>query len=184
MTPFPNLLYKVFLSSTAIDLKAHREKVRDAIHKMGDLPVAMEFFGAQPSTPVAVCQEEVRKSDALCVLLAHRYGWVPSKEAGGDGHKSMTWIEVETALEAGKPVFAFLVDEKHPWDQPKEQDRLTQAKDEAEATQIFKNVRSLKEFRPYTFTGLQTSPWQDRARRLAIFIPKTFDEVGGAVEAG
>ena len=140
-------LYRVFLSSTAIDLKDHRQKVKDAILTMGDLPVAMEHFGAQPSEPVEACKKKVRECDTLCVFLAHRYGWVPSTEEGGDSHKSITWIEMETALEEGKPVFAFIVDEKAEWGQPKEQDLLRQARDEADALKVFKKVQALKELR-------------------------------------
>lgn len=140
-------LYRVFLSSTAIDLKAHRQKVKDAILMMGDLPVAMETFGARPSEPVELCKKKVRESDAVCVFLAHRYGWVPGVEEGGDGHKSITWIEMETAVAEGKPVFAFIVDESYKWGQPKEQDLLVQAKDEKEAAGVFRKVQALKKFR-------------------------------------
>ena len=61
---------------------------------------------------------------ALVVIVAHRYGFVPPVELGGDGVKSITRLEVEAALAAGKPVFAFLIDEKAPWAHAREQDRL------------------------------------------------------------
>jgi len=57
----------------------------------------------------------VRKCDALIVIVGHRYGWVPTKKDGGDGVKSITWWEVKWALDAGKPVYAFLVDPKATW---------------------------------------------------------------------
>jgi tetratricopeptide (TPR) repeat protein len=142
-------LYRVFLSSTAIDLKDHREKVKNAILKMGDLPVAMEFFGAQPSEPVEACKAKVRDCDALCVFLAHRYGWVPTIGEGGDGHKSITWIEMETALELRKPVFAFVVDETYKWGEPKEQDLLIQAENKTEEEDVIRKVKALKEFRKF-----------------------------------
>ena len=36
-------------------------------------------------------------------------------------------LEVETALEAGRPVFAFLVDGDQPWSTSREQDKLFEA---------------------------------------------------------
>ena len=145
-------VYRIFLSSTAIDLKDHRQKVSDAIMRMGDLPVAMETFGALPNEPVEVCQKKVRECDALVVMVAHRYGWVPGTDEGGDGNKSITWLEVETALDANKPVFAFLVDQKFGWTQPKEQDILLKAKKKKEIDEVVKKVQALKDFRKFLET--------------------------------
>ena len=140
---------RIFLSSTAIDLKEHRQKVSDAILHQGDLPIGMEDFGALPNEPVEVCQDKARSCDALVVMVAHRYGWVPGPTEGGDGHKSITWLEVESALKAGKPVFAFLVDPNYGWAQPKEQDLLTQVKSKEEAVEVFKKVKALQDFRSF-----------------------------------
>jgi len=142
-------IYRIFLSSTAIDMEEHRKAVSDAIMRLGNLPVQMETFGAQPSEPVEVCKDKVRECDALVVMVAHRYGWVPGVDEGRDGHKSITWIEVETALEAGKPVFAFLVDMDYGWTQPKEQDLLVKAKTKEEIDEVVKKVQALEEFREY-----------------------------------
>ncbi len=80
-------VYRIFLSSTAIDMVEHRKKVIDAILRLGDLPVAMETFGALPNEPVRVCKNKVRESNALVVMVAHRYGWVPSMDEGGVSKK-------------------------------------------------------------------------------------------------
>jgi tetratricopeptide (TPR) repeat protein len=142
-------VYRIFLSSTAIDMVEHRKKVIDAILRMGDLPVAMETFGALPNEPVEVCKSKVSQSNALVVMVAHRYGWVPGIDEGGDGFKSITWIEVETALNEGIPVFAFLVDMNYGWAQPKEQDLLNQAKGDEDAVKVFRKVQALKDFREF-----------------------------------
>ena len=115
MSTITTSVYRIFLSSTAIDLREHREKASDAILRLGDLPVAMETFGALPNEPVSVCQDKVRQCDAVVVMLAHRYGWVPTPAEGGDGHKSITWLEIEAALAAAKPVFAFVVEADYLW---------------------------------------------------------------------
>ena len=114
--------------------------------------MGMESFGDSPDDPVEVCQSKVRESSALVVMVAHRYGWVPGVDDGGDGHKSITWIEVETALDAGVPVFAFLVDKEFGWTQPKEQDSLVKAKTEEEAKKVFQNVQALEDFRTFLET--------------------------------
>jgi len=142
-------VYRIFLSSTAIDMKEHRKKVIDAILRTGDLPVAMETFGALPNEPVEVCMSKVRQSNALVVMVAHRYGWVPGPGEGGDGFKSITWIEVETALNEGIPVFAFLVDMNYGWSQPKEQDLLLKAKGKEDVEKVVQNVKALKDFREF-----------------------------------
>jgi tetratricopeptide (TPR) repeat protein len=142
-------VYRIFLSSTAIDMVEHRKKFIDAILRMGDLPVAMETFGALPNEPVEVCKNKVGESNALVVMVAHRYGWIPGIDEGGDGFKSITWIEVETALNEGIPVFAFLVDMNYGWNQPKEQDLLLKAKGKEDIEKVVQNVNALKDFREF-----------------------------------
>ncbi len=111
---------RILISSTAMDLIDHRKAVEDAILRHEHLPIGMERFGAIARPPIEVCREKVLGSDAVVVMVAHRYGWVPSEEQGGDGKKSITRYEVETALAEGIPVLAYLVDPKHPWPHPKE----------------------------------------------------------------
>jgi hypothetical protein len=115
---------RVFLSSTAIDLTACREKVRDAVLQLEQLPVGMETFTALPTTPAADCQRKAAEADVVVVLVAYRYGYVPSRELGGDGAHSITWLEVLAAKKAGKAVYVFLIDPKAAWTQPKESDLL------------------------------------------------------------
>ncbi|NQZ05720.1 MAG: DUF4062 domain-containing protein [Algicola sp.] len=149
MTQTTTEIYRIFLSSTAIDMQKHRKQVSDAIMRLGDLPVGMETFGAQPSEPIEVCQDKVRQCDALVVMVAHRYGWVPTADEGGDDHKSITWIEVETAIAAGKPVFAFLVDQSYGWTEPKEQDLLVDAKTPEAIGKVVKSVTALQDFKSF-----------------------------------
>src|SRR3712207_2260666 len=98
---------RIFLSSTAADLVDYRERAGRAIELLRNLPVRMEAFTALPGTPVAECRALAAGSDAVVVLVAHRYGHVPSPEHDGDGERSMTWLEVEAAEAEKKPVLAF-----------------------------------------------------------------------------
>jgi hypothetical protein len=87
------------------------------------------------------------EADAVICIVAHRYGYVPPRELGGDGERFITWLEVDAAKRAGKPVFAFLVDPRASWTAPKEQDRLVS--EPANAQEIFKAVQKLQEFKAY-----------------------------------
>lgn len=116
---------RVFLSSTAEDLKFHREKVATAIELMGGSSIRMETFTAEPGAPVQTCIERVKGADVLIAIVAWRYGFVPTRAEGGDGVSSVTRIEVQTALDNNVPVLAFLVDEAYAWPNRKEQDDQT-----------------------------------------------------------
>src|ERR1022692_5260687 len=137
---------RIFISSTAIDLTGYRDKVRDAVLRLENLPIAMKTFSAQSGQPASECMRMAAEADAVICIVAHRYGYVPPPELGGDGERSITWLEVDAAKRAGKPVFPFLVDPNAPWTQVKEQDRLTSEPPEKEA-EILKAVRKLQEFR-------------------------------------
>jgi tetratricopeptide (TPR) repeat protein len=161
---------RIFISSTAVDLRDYREKARDAVLRLEGLPIAMETFSAQSGQPAAECMRMAAEADAVICIVAHRYGYVPPPELGGDGERSITWLEVDAAKGAGKSVFVFLVDPNAPWTQVKEQDRLT-AEPPEKAAEIVKAVQKLQEFKAYlgrertrqTFT----SP-DDLAKNVAI----------------
>src|SRR5262245_52002026 len=122
--PHSSDLRRVFISSTAQDLTAYRAKVVDVLERLEQRSVRMEVFGARPDDPVSECKALAAGADAVVVIVAHRYGWVPSVAQGGDGAKSITRLEVEAALAAKRPVFTYLVDENHSWPQGmQEQDR-------------------------------------------------------------
>jgi hypothetical protein len=81
---------RIFISSTAIDLTDYRDKVRDAVLALNNLPIAMETFSALPSQPTEECMRLAREADAVICIVAHRYGYVPPKDLGGDGERSIT----------------------------------------------------------------------------------------------
>src|SRR5262249_6181970 len=69
------------------------------------------------------------------------------EERGGDGERSITWLEVEAARAAGRPVLAFLVDPSAPWAQKREQDRLVD--EPHRALEIARAVQKLEKFRAF-----------------------------------
>jgi hypothetical protein len=92
---------RIFITSTAVDLRDYREKVRDAVLRLEGLPIAMETFSAQSGQPASECIGMAAEADAVVCILAHRYGYVPPRELGGDGERSITWQEVDAAKRAG-----------------------------------------------------------------------------------
>jgi tetratricopeptide (TPR) repeat protein len=139
---------RIFISSTAIDLRDYREKVRDVVVRLEGLPIAMETFSAHPNQPAIECVRMAAEADAVVCIVAHRYGYVPPPELGGDGERSITWLEVKAAKQAGKPVFAFLVDPNASWLGIKEQDRLITEPPE-KTPEIVHAVHKLQEFKKY-----------------------------------
>src|SRR5258708_30258339 len=139
---------RIFISSTAVDLIDYREKVRDAVLRLENLPIAMETFSAKSGQPAGECIRMAAEADAVICVVAYRYGYVPPVELGGGAERSITWLEVDAAKRAGKPVFAFLVDPNAPWTGVKEQDRLT-AEPPEKAPEIVKAVQKLQEFKAY-----------------------------------
>ena len=139
----------IFLSSTSEDLREYRDTVTEVLGRLGQFTVRMESFGAKPTKPLTTCRDEVVGCDALIVLVGYRYGWIPSTRDGGDGEKSITWWEAQWALDADKPVYAFLIDPKAPWTGPREQDRLVAAGNQNESLAVWRSVRGLQSFRDF-----------------------------------
>ncbi|HEU0080006.1 MAG TPA: DUF4062 domain-containing protein, partial [Longimicrobiaceae bacterium] len=174
---------RIFLSSTDDDLKECRASAREAILQLDALPVARESFAALPGTPVAECCARAASASALVVLVAHRYGYVPKRVEGGDGERSITWLEVQAALDAGKPVFAFLADFETPLGYAGEQnERREENGRDGESAAC---VQALREFRAYlkshfvcdTFSGPD-----ELAKKLAFALAKHF--LAGAAAPG
>lgn len=109
------MVWKVFISSTQVDLKEYRQAARDAVLKAGCLPVMFEHWPASGHRqPLAACLQTVAECDLLIVIVAHRYGWVPPEQHGA-AHKSITRLECEEAIRYGKEVIAFLLEDDALW---------------------------------------------------------------------
>jgi formylglycine-generating enzyme required for sulfatase activity len=92
-----------------------RQAARDAALKAGFFPAMFEHWAASGRrAPLEACLDAVRGCDLLVVIVAHRYGWVPDSERLS-GYRSITWLECEAAIRAGREVLAFMLDEKCSW---------------------------------------------------------------------
>jgi Domain of unknown function (DUF4062) len=71
-------MYRIFLSSTRIDLLAHRTQVHEVLERLEQFAVDMAQFGAQGSgDAVTVSLEKVRSAQVYLGIIAWRYGYVP-----------------------------------------------------------------------------------------------------------
>jgi hypothetical protein len=100
----------VFLSSTVLDLKDHRQAVCEVIEDLDGYHCdCMEHFGARDAEPTLFCADRVGKCDLFVGLVGHRYGSCPE-----GSEKSVTQLEYETAVKDGKPRLMFLAAEDLP----------------------------------------------------------------------
>ena len=167
----------LFVSSTSEDLRPHREAARDAAVAADFLLRMMEYFvagGDRP--PLAACLAKVSEADVLCVLVAHRYGWLPPDQPAG-GYKSITWLECERAVEEGKEVLAFLLDEAVAWPaEYREEEAMARALREGRASpellaEVQAKVKGLRDLKKWlngrAITARFTTP-EDLRGKLAV----------------
>lgn len=93
----------VFVSSLISGMEEDRAAVRRAIERLGHRAVMAEDFGARPNSPQVACLGELRRSDAVVLVLGARYG---AKQTSG---LSATHEEYRSA-QGQKPVIIFLKD--------------------------------------------------------------------------
>ena len=101
-------IYKIFISSTYIDLKEERQKVIDSILLMEYLPVAMEMFSASNKRQWNIIREKIDSSDFYVLIIGKRYGSIIEK--GRDSGISYTEKEFCYAKKKKIPILAFIQD--------------------------------------------------------------------------
>ena len=97
--------HQVFVSSTYLDLIEERSEVMQALLELECMPAGMELFPAANDTQWDWIKKVIQESDYYIVIVAGRYGSL-SKDEG----LSFTEMEYRYAIEVGKPVIGFLVE--------------------------------------------------------------------------
>jgi hypothetical protein len=97
----------IFISSTFEDLHPHRKAIWELLENYEVHVNGMERFGARKDAPIDTCLNAVERSDIYLGLIAHRRGSVHSIQ-----DKSFTQLEYEKAVELGKEILIYLIDEK------------------------------------------------------------------------
>ncbi len=101
--------HRVYLSSTIDDLRRHR---KDVIAHIDGLPWAEvvceeRYPGDGFRSTKQRCQDDVRAADIYLGLFGFRYGESPDGEL-----TSFTELELEAAVESGKPLLLFVLSER------------------------------------------------------------------------
>lgn len=105
------MTFRVFISSTYVDLPEHRQRVGEAIRQLGLIDISMETFGARDERPLDECVRILKEeTDIFVGFYAHRYGFVPS-----GSEESIVEIECKTARDENIPRFLYVIDELQPW---------------------------------------------------------------------
>lgn len=99
-------IYRVFISSTSVDLAAHRAAVKATLLRLGTFAVDMADWGAVGhGDGTSVSREKVAEADAVVLIVAWRYGHRPPGQ-----EKSITHQEYDEARAHDLPIFVYLAD--------------------------------------------------------------------------
>jgi len=99
----------VFVSSTSIDLKSHRQAVRDVINTMRLKFIGMEEFAPTTQAPADLIRRKVNESQVYLGILGFRYGYVDPSTG-----LSMTELEYRQAIASNKRICMFVMDKDAP----------------------------------------------------------------------
>ncbi len=103
----------VYVSSTYLDLVAHRAALKVELERAGYDVESMERYAAFPEPPLDRCLADVAACGCHVLILSHRYGYVPPQV--GDLGLSITEMEYDEAVRTKKPSFVFCVGDGWPW---------------------------------------------------------------------
>ncbi len=94
---------RIFISSTFVDLREERDAAAEPLRRSQLVPWGMELFVSEPSSPLEVCLEQLRLSDAVVLIIGSKAGSLIPDSPG----LTYTGAEFQLAQQLGRPVFAF-----------------------------------------------------------------------------
>ncbi len=109
-TEFSPPLFRIFVSSTYIDLIEYRKAAEKAINDQRQKYEGMEYMGAMDKEPTQACLDLVEQCDLFIGIYAWRYGTVPN-----GAEFSITEQEYQHAQKLRKPCLCYFVEEDFPW---------------------------------------------------------------------
>jgi len=77
-------VHRVFVSYTGRDLTQHADAVASVIRRLEWIAIDHRYWSPNGRPSVSECKRNIESCDMLVVLIAHRYGWVPTTQEGGD----------------------------------------------------------------------------------------------------
>jgi len=142
----------VFISSTTNDLREYRDAAVAVVRKLGHHPIRMEDLGAVAEETLSAALKQIDDADLVIVIVARRYG-----QTREDTGVSMVETEFEHALDASKPILAFLLDDSAEWptEQIKSEPRLLRFRDRLTRDRIVSFFSSVPDFTSKLETSLR-----------------------------
>jgi hypothetical protein len=105
----------VMISSTFTDLQKHRQKVIEAVERLGFKANVMESSGARSDLDVLDSSLElVRDSAAYIGIISHKYGQTPISVSKNPNELSITELEFDEAMRLDRPILLFIMSDDHP----------------------------------------------------------------------
>lgn len=101
--------YRVFVSTALCDDADARRELVELVEQAGMLAFAEPLPAGADASALAERRRELERCDLLVMIVAWRYGTVPSGEA-----RSIVELELEWARERATPRLVLLVDEEQP----------------------------------------------------------------------
>lgn len=98
--------YQVFISSTFQDLAEERRVVLEVVVDCGHMPIALERNAAEDRTVPAVIERTIQAAQIYVVIHGSRYGAIVA-----GSNQSFSHLEYEMAVQSGKIVVPFLLDD-------------------------------------------------------------------------
>ena len=98
---------KVFVSSTYVDLKEHRQRVIAQLRRAGYHVDPMEDWTSDADEPTRFCLDRLYDCQACVLLVGLRRGFIPMGQ-----ERSITQMEYYHALDQGIDVLPFLLDDR------------------------------------------------------------------------
>lgn len=156
----PKNFRAIMLSSTFTDLKEHRQRMIEAINKLGYMPRVMEHSGAQAATDVIdTSLAMVRESAAYVGVISLKYGQTPRDPVRNPDQLSITELEFNEATRLGRPIVLFIMGEEHPVkkvdveSEPEKRENLDAFRERAklmrrnsEVQRVYETFESLEQF--------------------------------------
>lgn len=103
-------MYRIFVSSTYLDLKKERQTIIRSILQLGHFPICMETFVASQYHQMDFIKEQLDTADMFIIIVGKKYGSCPEGDTC-----SYTEHEYEYAKQIGLPILSLISSDKyHP----------------------------------------------------------------------
>jgi len=156
-------MIRLFLSSVRRGFEELRARLLEDLRTAGFDVANMEIFGARPELPLETCLAEIRKCDALILIVGPRYGALTEA-----GDVSFTHEEFREACRRGIPVLAFTLPPAPDAPDDKKQ-RLREFTGEVGQAVVYKSTDATNLRSDIVTTLLQQIQARRLGRRFAFF---------------